>query len=107
MAADPVAELQERIKAGLQLEFEAQHGYTYLSPHSDIVALLVLAHQIEIHNLIATADAAPDADPKDAGEPLVQALLFEGAAPLNGPVDGSSDFAAEFSKRGPRDSKGR
>jgi len=79
----------------------------YLSPHSDIVALLVLAHQVDVHNLIARASAQPDADPKETGEPLVKALLFAGAAPFKGAVKGTSAFASDFSDRGPRDSRGR
>jgi hypothetical protein len=79
----------------------------YLSPHSDIVALMVLAHQLDIHNLIALAGAKPEADPKESGEPLVRAMLFSGAAPLKEPVSGTSAFTKEFSDRGPRDKSGR
>jgi hypothetical protein len=79
----------------------------YPSPHSDIVALLVLAHQVDVQNLITLASAQPDADPKENGEPLVKAMLFSGAAPLKAPVKGTSSFAAEFVSRGPRDSRGR
>jgi hypothetical protein len=78
----------------------------YLSPHSDIVALSVLAHQVEIHNLIAIA-GAKGGPARDVGEPLVKAMLFAGAAPFTAPVRGTSNFAAEFSAKGPRDSKGR
>jgi hypothetical protein len=79
----------------------------YLSPHSDIVALMVLAHQAEIHNLIALAGARTEADPKETGEPLLKAMLFSGAAPLKEPVTGTSTFAAEFAARGPKDGQGR
>jgi hypothetical protein len=79
----------------------------YLSPHSDIVALMVLTHQAEIHNLIALADAMKDAAPKEYGEQLVKAMLFSGAVPLTAPVEGTSTFAKEFSSQGPRDSRGR
>jgi hypothetical protein len=79
----------------------------YLSPHSDIAALMVLAHQVEMHNLMALASAAPEAAPKETGEPLVKALLFSGAVPLKEPVRGSSTFAADFAGRGPKDSRGR
>jgi hypothetical protein len=37
----------------------------------------------------------------------VRALLFVNEAPLTGPIEGTSGFAAEFSARGPRDRKGR
>src|SRR5262249_36251390 len=46
------------------------------------------------------------AQPNETGEPLVKALLFAGAAPLNGQVKGTSSFAADFSASGPRDSRG-
>jgi hypothetical protein len=88
----------------------------YLSPHSDAVALLVLAHQAEVHNLITRAGyeaaraiavndnmAAVDA----AAERLVRAMLFVKAAPMAGPIAGTSRFADEFAKQGPRDRRGR
>jgi hypothetical protein len=34
-------------------------------------------------------------------------MLFADAVPLTEPVKGTTNFAAEFSARGPRDSKGR
>src|SRR5262245_19668362 len=80
---------------------------SYLSPHSDIVALMVLAHQVELHNLIALAGAKAVGDPRETGEPLVQALLFSGAVAFKEPISGSSNFAAEFSSSGPRDGRGR
>ena len=40
-------------------------------------------------------------------EPLVKALLFSEEAPLTGEVKGTSTFAADFVKGGPRDSAGR
>lgn len=104
----------------------------YLSPHSDIVALLVLEHQTMAHNLITNAnfatqqamhfDAALSRDLgeeskelrastksriKSACEPLVECLLFCEEAPLTAKVTGTSDFAAEFAKRGPQDANGR
>src|SRR4030095_3172553 len=44
---------------------------------------------------------------KDAGERIVRAMLFVGETPLTEPVHGTSEFAAEFTQRGPRDSQGR
>ena len=104
----------------------------YLTPHSDIVALMVLEHQAEGHNLIARANhltrlalrdqaemnkaTGRPADHRSesterriesAGEALVQYLLFSGEAPLTGRVEGTSDFAREFAARGPRDGRGR
>jgi len=88
----------------------------YLAPDSDAVALLVLAHQSEIHNLITRAGyeasralavngsmAVVDA----ASERLVRALLFVNAAPFAAPVEGTSSFAKDFVNAGPRDHRGR
>lgn len=98
----------------------------YLTPHSDAVALMVLAHQASVHNLITAAGyEAKRAEYDDriagaaarsentrmrietAGERLVRAMLFVKEAPLAEPIAGSSGYAAEFSKLGPRDAKGR
>ncbi len=90
----------------------------YLTPHSDIVALLVMEHQATVQNLITragyearrslSADKPAQADElspsaRDACEALVRGLLFANAAPLPAPVVGTSGFAAEFQKRGPFD----
>ena len=79
----------------------------YPSPHSDIVALMVLAHQVEVHNLIALAGAKPDVPPQETGEPLVKAMLFAGAVPLAAPIQGTSTFTTDFASQGPRDARGR
>jgi hypothetical protein len=104
----------------------------YLSPHSDIVALMVFEHQADALNLItranfltrqalhyeATLNREMKLPPtnrwdsttvriKSAGDPLVKYLLFSDEAKLTAPVRGTTSFAEEFSKRGPRDGKGR
>jgi hypothetical protein len=104
----------------------------YLTRHSDLVALLVLEHQAEGHNLITQAlyqtrqavymeedlnkafkeGAGRHREStlrrvRSVGEPLVKYLLFSGEAPLAGKVAGTTKFAAEFAARGPRDPKGR
>jgi hypothetical protein len=104
----------------------------YLSKHSDLVALMVLAHQAEAHNRITQANfGAREAlyyqqslnrelkEPADhvwdstnsriesVGEPLVEYLLFSGETELTHRVTGTSRFAREFAERGPRDRKGR
>jgi hypothetical protein len=104
----------------------------YLTPHSDIVALMVLEHQAEMQNLIgranlqtrialheeASINKALDRPAdyrsestisriKSAGEPLVKYMLFSGEARLTERVRGTSKFAQEFSKRGPHDRRGR
>src|SRR5205085_11601248 len=73
----------------------------YLSPHSDVVALMVLAHQTEVHNLIALASLKPGAKPEEVGEPLVKAMFFAGVPPLTAPIQGTSTFAADFAAQGP------
>jgi len=91
----------------------------YLSPHSDIVALMILGHQTHVDNLIVAAEYQlryaleddPTADKaalvKRLGEPIVRAMLFSGEAALTAPVAGTSGFAEEFAKQGPRDGEGR
>lgn len=104
----------------------------YLRHTSDIVALLLLVHQSQIHNVIGEVSYGvraameeedvrerfqPDADPayseqtrnriEEITEPLVRELLFVDAAPLEQSVAESSEFASEFSSRGPRDHQGR
>jgi hypothetical protein len=104
----------------------------YLSPHSDIVALMVLEHQAEMHNRIARATLQvrmavyEEADINKAlgrpanyrsettlrriaaaGEPVVQYLLFSGEAKLTEPITGTSHFTRELSANGPRDHRGR
>ena len=90
----------------------------YPAPTSDVVALLVLAHETQLTNLIAragwearVAEAQPSADAtaraREAADELADALLFLDEAPLPGPVRGSSGYAEWFAAQGPRDSKGR
>ena len=100
----------------------------YQSMSSDIVALLVLSHQIHMANLMTrvgwearAADpslhapfvAAPGEERRIAemmsgiAAEFVDYLLFVDEAPLADRVEGSSAFAARFAARGPRDAKGR
>jgi len=104
----------------------------YLTPHSDIVALMVLEHQTEAHNLLARASIqtrlaqhdqillnkelgrSPDYQSettyrriKSVGDPLVRYLLFSNEATLTEKIQGTSTFAADFARQGPRDAKGR
>lgn len=107
-------------------------GSGYLSMHSDLVALMVLEHQADAHNLLTRANfesrAALHQEEmlnremklpasyrwdstkvriKSVGDDLVEYLFFSGEAPLSGKMEGTTTFAEEFSKRGPRDSRGR
>jgi hypothetical protein len=89
----------------------------YLTPHSDLVSMMVLAHQVTVHNLITRAGYEGRVAEHDGGvtatrirnaaEPLVRALLFVKEAPLTAPLKGTSGFAEEFVARGPRDAQGR
>ena len=92
----------------------------YLSPGSDVVAHLVLAHQTQMHNLITLTNyktrlalysqSSPTQFQRPA-EQLLRYLLFSNEASLpdgaQEPVGATSPFAKEFAARGPRDSKGR
>lgn len=94
----------------------------YLTPHSDVVALMVLNHQTHMTNLltrlgwetrIATHDLPVGNKGglppriRDLARELVDYLLFVDEAPLPFLTRGSSSFAQEFSAKGLRDSKGR
>ena len=81
----------------------------YLAAESDVVALMVLDHQVRMHNLLArlhyTADRGlPVADQV---EELLRYTLFVDEAPLNGLVAGTTTFAADFERIGPKDAQGR
>ena len=104
----------------------------YLSPHSDIVALMVLEHQSLVHNRITQANfqtrQALDyeatliealGEPKGkrldsttrriaaAGDALVEALLMVDEAELTAAVRGTSGYTEWFEGQGPRDAQGR
>ncbi len=103
----------------------------YLSPHSDIVALVIAEQQMEIQNLITKAgfltrkslkDSADllkfgfsaehvangiNERVKNACEPLVEALLGTGEPTLTAPIEGTSGFSAYFAKTAPPDKAGR
>ena len=103
----------------------------YPTPHSDLVALMVLEHQNEAHNRLARAGyltrlALYEQDElnqafKEPGrrsdginrrihsacEAVVRYFLFCEEAPLAGEVSGTSGFAKEFAARGPFDDRGR
>ena len=104
----------------------------YLSPHSDLVALMVMEHQTQMHNAITAAsfearraiyqskqmnellDRPADHLSESAmrridsaAANVVEYLLMCDEFVLQDEVAGTSDFADEFQRRGPRDSKGR
>jgi hypothetical protein len=104
----------------------------YLTPHSDVVALMTLEHQTQMVNLMTRvgwearmAAAESSAISKSLGEPagelrdsakhridaaveeLVQYMLFVDETKLTSPIRGTSGFTEEFAKRGPADPQGR
>jgi hypothetical protein len=94
----------------------------YPSNYSDIVALLVIEHQVHVQNLITRVNydvrTALDRDQRrngldsgssggsvsdetnslieDAAEHLVKAMLFAGEAKLTSPIVGSNAFTEQF-----------
>lgn len=80
----------------------------YPSPHSDLVAQLVLHHQVHAQNLVArVAYEHRFGLRSDADERLARYLLFVDEPLLPGPVQGTTSFAEDFASRGPRDVQGR
>src|SRR5262249_10350047 len=97
---------------------------TYLSPYSDIVALMVFDHQMHMMNLITRVgwdyrvaaaleakigkpNAVIEQQLRDDVVEFVDYLLFAKEAPLSGKIQGVSGFAEKFASQGPTDSKGR
>ncbi len=84
----------------------------YLTPYSDVVALMVLEHQAHLANLItrATWEARLGEEMRiaEASEALADYMLFVDEARIpGGGIEGSSGFAEAFAAAGPRDVKGR
>jgi hypothetical protein len=103
----------------------------YLSPHSDIVALMVFEHQMHLMNLLTRigwdarvadyewqrGNAQRPGSPQgqadtivpvaDAAREVVDYLLFIDEAPLTAAIHGSTRFAEKFAAQGPRDRLGR
>ena len=104
----------------------------YLETGSDLVALMVLEHQSQLHNLVTNAgytcrkamfqqnqmnqildrpegyrSDSTDRRINNSAEKLVRYLFFSDEFPLSSPVRGTSEFAKEFTARGVRDSQGR
>lgn len=104
----------------------------YLSPHSDIVALMVMEHQAQMHNAITWAnfetrqaiyqsETMNEALGRSAGfmsescnrriesaaDRVLEYLLFCDEFELSDVVEGTSEFATEFQAKGIRDANGR
>lgn len=101
----------------------------YLSPHSDIVALMVLEHQVHTYNVLtqasfevryaeyarnqAVGENVPAAERElsetleRAANNVAAALLFAKETRLTSPIQGTSSFANEFADREPRNELGQ
>lgn len=104
----------------------------YLTPHSDVLALLVLQHQVHVHNVLTAANHAGLLTERDAqimnkalerapnyrsesterryrsaAEKVVRAILMCDALTWEQPISGTSSFREEFEARGPADDQGR
>jgi hypothetical protein len=104
----------------------------YLSPHSDIVALMVMAHQTQGQNLIVWAgqetrlavkeqeelnrtvlndvskwETSPKFRVTYAVNELLKYFLFADEAKFAAPIKGTTTFAEEFAARGSKDKQGR
>jgi hypothetical protein len=93
----------------------------YLTPYSDVVALMVFEHQMHMINLFtrlgwevrvaegedgeARGKAAKVV--RDASRELADYMLFADEKPLPSKVGGTSGSAEKFSSEGPKDSQGR
>ncbi len=125
---------EEADRSGLNVtDLGNRFGATgYLSTHSDLVALSVLAHQAAAHNALTRAsfdvrsalhrEAALNRDlAQPAGQrwpstntvldgaatSLVECFLFCGEPPLTAAVTGTTPYADDFASRGPADPQGR
>lgn len=104
----------------------------YLSPYSDIVALMTLEHQTHMTNLLTRAgwearlafhyqdgvNKATGQTPAYIGDSvnrrldsavqeLLEYMLFLDEPPLKDRIEGVSGFSSTFARRGPRDKQGR
>jgi len=130
-ASDP--ELLDRVAGSNVSDLQKLiNARPYLTPYSDIVALLVLNHQVRLHDLITRVNyetriveherevlqkqysesstewpVSARARVERPVELLLKEILFAEEAPLTDAVRGTSGFQAEFEQRGPRDHLGR
>lgn len=123
------AQLATQNLTNLEPRFDTSN---YLTPHSDIVSLLVLEHQTQMQNLITklgyetklalhnqqVMDEALQRQGEElsdstrrriehAAEDLLRYMLFAGEARWQSPISGATSFAKDFAAQGPRDKQGR
>ena len=88
----------------------------YLSPRSDIVSLMVLEHQVHMHNYITRLNYETRLMMSAYGHiryldnqvnAFLRYLLFTEEVALTAPIRGDTEYVAQFTAQGPRDTKGR
>lgn len=104
----------------------------YVTPHSDIVALMVLEHQLQMQNYLTLAShesrrsahhdqvmnealerpadyvsETTERRVQSAAEKVVRHMLMVDEAPLTDAIAGTSRFTEKFQAKGIKDSKGR
>lgn len=91
---------------------------SYITGGSDIVALMIVEHQIEVQNALTRLSFESrtrlhengSLSPEELAEltrPLLESLFFVHEVALVDTITGSSAFADNFQARGPQDSQGR
>lgn len=119
-AADFERQRQEPNFAGNKPDLSTFKDYfdvgQYPSTTSDIVALMVLEHQLHMHNFLTRLNYEATLQLKAYGhcnylksplEAFLRYLLFVEEAPLTAPVRGNPVFPRAFAAGGPRDGQGR
>lgn len=123
MVADPDKPESMVTRETLNLESLKEKFDTgaYLSPYSDIAALMVFDHQMRMINLLTRMgwetryglyEEKMNHTPigtrlRDTANELVDYMLFVDEAPLAGKIQGTSGFSEKFAAQGPRDRQGR
>ena len=90
-------------------DIPAFDAHDYLSPQSDVAALMVFAHQSHMTNLITRVgwESRMGVLTPETVVEFVDYLLFVDEPPLEAPIKGMSGFAARFQAQGPADKRGR
>ena len=121
VAPDPdrPGDLDQSVSGNLTTLADRFDTTKYLTPTSDIVALMTLEHQAGVTNRILGLSRRYERSQRVSGgdrsvpsldeaiDDLVGHMLFVDEAPLRSPVAGVSTFTKTFPNRGPRDSRGR
>lgn len=90
----------------------------YISSGSDIVALMVLEHQVEVQNRLTRLSfdsrtrlhengSLTVRELEELTRPVLRSLFMADEVTLTDTITGTSGFSARFQARGPRDAEGR